>query len=136
MAEDLEFSRDQADALLAPNLKTFGSDFDSHDVHPESWTDFGKKEEDWLRGLANAATARKAALKRIEIISCPDTCTWGMKEEDGYPWDRMDRIRDESWLEAMAPKPVRKGRLITNYFFPVRTYDTDTDTDTGTDTDG
>jgi hypothetical protein len=134
MEKDLEFSCEEANVLLAPNLETFGWDFG---VYPHtSWTDFGNKEEDWLRGLAKAAITRKAALKRIEITYSPDPDLWGVKEEDGYPWDRMDRIRDEirpcgitleysepplskeDWLEAVAPKSVFKGRRITNYFFP------------------
>lgn len=136
MAKDLEeFSHEEADALLVPKLKIFGWDFGIYDQHTESWTDFGHKEEGWLRGLAKVATMRKAALKRIEIIYNPEPlpAEW---EQDGYPWDRMDRLRDEirpsgitleysepslskeNWLEAVAPLPVFKGRRITNYFSP------------------
>lgn len=136
MKKDLEFSIEEADALLlAPNLKTFAWDFGVYDQHTESWTDFGTNEEEWLRGLAKAATARKAALKEIEITYNPEP--FDAREEDGYPWDRMDRIRNEirpygitlaysepslskeDWLEAVAPMPVIKGRRITHYFFPI-----------------
>ncbi|KIW29054.1 uncharacterized protein PV07_04900 [Cladophialophora immunda] len=137
MDRDLVFSREDADALLASNLQTFGWDFGIYDQHSESWTDFGTKEAEWLRALAKAAAARKAALKRIEITYNPDPC-YAQTEGDGYPWDRMDRLRDEirpygialeysepslsreDWLEAVAPKPVFKERRITHYFTPKR----------------
>jgi len=70
MEENLEFSSTEADLLLAPNLKTFGWDFSIYDQHSESWTDFGKREERWVRELARAAIERKAALKKIEWLAC------------------------------------------------------------------
>ena len=100
MASDLKFSAAEADLLLAPSLKAFELDFSIYDQHSESWTDFGDMEEDWVREFARTAIARKAALEKIRITFNPDS--WGTKEEDGYPWDRMDKIRDEIRPYGMA----------------------------------
>jgi hypothetical protein len=136
MEKNLEFSSTEADLLLAPNLKTFGWSFSIYDQHSESWTDFGDREERWLREFARAATARKAVLKKIEITFTPDE--WRSKEEDGYPWDRIDKIRDEvrprgialeysepplskkAWLEQMRSVRVFERRGIREYFSPIR----------------
>lgn len=94
MAKDLKLSPAEADLLLAPSLRTFGLSFSIYDQHSESWTDFGDTEEHWVRDFAKAAIARKAALNKIEIEFHPDSI-WGTNEEDGYPWDRMNKIQDE-----------------------------------------
>lgn len=100
MTDDLNFSPVEADLLLAPNLKTFGLSFSIHDQHSEGWADFGDTEEHWVREFAKAAIASKAALKNIEIEFHPDS-SWS-SQEDGYPWDRMDKIRDEIRPYGMA----------------------------------
>ncbi|GMF71926.1 unnamed protein product [Aspergillus oryzae] len=91
--EGLTFSPLDADLLLGASLHTFTLDFTVHDQHSESWTDFGEREEHWVAKVARAAITRKAALRKIKIIFTPDY--WTGREEDGYPWDRMDRIHDE-----------------------------------------
>ncbi|KAE8326020.1 hypothetical protein BDV39DRAFT_206406 [Aspergillus sergii] len=91
--EGLTFSPLHADLLLGASLHTFTLDFTVYDQHSEGWTDFGEREEHWVRQVAKAAIARKAALRKIKIIFNPDY--WDSTEEQGYPWDRMDRIRDE-----------------------------------------
>ena len=114
MADDMQFSPVEADLLLGPKLRTFGLDFSIYDQHSESWTDFGDMEEDWVRKFAEAAIARNAALKQIHITFNPDA--WGSKEEDGYPWDRMDKIRDQVRphgiaLEYSDPTITKEGWL-------------------------
>ncbi|KAH8801367.1 F-box domain protein [Xylogone sp. PMI_703] len=117
--KELDTPAADADILLAPNLKTFGWDFTIYDQHSESWTAFGDKEENWVRGIAKAAIEKKTGLKKIEIVFTPEG--WDTKMEDGYPWDRMDRIHDEiqqngltlrynqpsitkeAWLESFIP---------------------------------
>jgi hypothetical protein len=112
--KNLEFSPAEADALLGPSLKVFTWDFTIYDQHSESWTDFGEREEQWVRELAKAAIARKAALKKIKIIFNPED--WETKEEDGYPWDRMNKVRDEIQphglvLEYSEPRLSKEGWL-------------------------
>jgi hypothetical protein len=114
MEKNLEFSSTEADLLLAPNLKTFGWDFTTCDYDKDLWTDFGDREEHWVREFAKAAIAKKAALKKIEITFKPGG--WGFKEGDHYPWDRMDKICDEirpcgMVLEYNEPSFTRKGWL-------------------------
>ena len=78
--------------LLGPKMKLFGWSFSIYDQHSESWNDFGEKEEEWIEQLGKHAIARKAALKTIKINFCPDN--YGRTESDGYPWDRMNNVRD------------------------------------------
>ncbi|CAO2654477.1 Nn.00g112100.m01.CDS01 [Neocucurbitaria sp. VM-36] len=92
MAVDLEF-RDSARKILGPKVRTFGWDFSMNDQHSEGWTAFGEREDLWIRELAKAAKAQKAALVEIEITFTPDH--WTLKREWGYPWDRMIRVRDD-----------------------------------------
>ena len=93
MTRDLGSPVVDADVLLAPNLRTFGWSFSIEDQHSEDWTDFGDKEANWLREFARTAITRKAALNRIEVEFNPDD--WEAWRRDDYPWDRMDKIRDE-----------------------------------------
>lgn len=79
--------------FLGPKLKFFGWSFHIYDQHSESWSDFGEKEEAWLQELGEHAIARKAALKTVKIGFRPDY--WARVGRDEYPWDRMDKIRDE-----------------------------------------
>jgi hypothetical protein len=89
----LAFSEEDAN-VLGPRLKTFCWDLNIYDQHNGWWLDFGEAEEKWVESLAERAVKRKAVLERIEIEFRPDDY-WGTKEEMGYPWDRMDRVRDE-----------------------------------------
>ncbi|KAH7083822.1 F-box domain protein [Paraphoma chrysanthemicola] len=95
MDEPVHFSGDSSqDAnILGPALTTFAWDFSIYDQHSEGWSDFGDAEADWLRGLGDTAVAKKAPLNKIEIVFTPDRC-WSATEEMGYPWDRMDALRD------------------------------------------
>jgi hypothetical protein len=88
----VQFSAEDAN-VLGPRLKIFGWDFNIYDQHSESWTDFGEPEASWIRELAKIAIARKAALKTIKIQFSPDR--WGTAETMGYPWDRMNSVRDQ-----------------------------------------
>jgi hypothetical protein len=110
----LESPAADADLLLAPNLKTFGWDFSIYDQHSEGWNAFGDREENWIREIARAAISRKAALKEIQIEFNPES--WGHKEEDGYPWDRMEGVHDEIWPCGMTLKysvpPFTKERWL------------------------
>ena len=93
MSKALESPASDADLLLAPKLKTFKWDFSIYDQHSEAWTDFGDTEENWLRGFLKAAISRKTMLKEVNVTFNPDD--WEVKEEFGYPWDRMDAICEE-----------------------------------------
>lgn len=79
--------------VLGPSLKTFHWDFSIYDQHSESWDSFGEAEVNWLRGLAEFAVSQKAALAKFEIDFTPDQYYFST-EETGYPWDRMDNLRD------------------------------------------
>ncbi|ORY10989.1 hypothetical protein BCR34DRAFT_601742 [Clohesyomyces aquaticus] len=59
----------------------------------ESWNDFGENEETWVRSLGKAGIARETSLETNEIKFRLDY--WYGMEQDDYPWDRMDHIRDE-----------------------------------------
>jgi hypothetical protein len=78
--------------LLGPKVKLFAWSFSISDQHSESWDDFGEQEEEWIEQLGKHAIARKAALKTVKIYFSPDF--YGVMESDGYPWDRMDKVRD------------------------------------------
>ena len=88
----MQFNAEDAD-VLGPSLKIFGWDFNIYDQHNEIWTDFGEPEAYWLRELAGKAISRKAALKTIKIQFSPDH--WGTNEDMGYPWGRMNNVRDQ-----------------------------------------
>ncbi|KAF2736402.1 hypothetical protein EJ04DRAFT_597134 [Polyplosphaeria fusca] len=80
--------------LLGPRLTHFKWKFNTDDwEYSKAWNDFGAREEAWVRELGKHAIARKAALKTVEIEFRPQE--FERKESDGYPWDRMDRVRDE-----------------------------------------
>ncbi|KAH8703460.1 hypothetical protein BGW36DRAFT_369380 [Talaromyces proteolyticus] len=96
---EMTFSEADADLLLGPNLHTFGLDFSVHDQHSENFEDFGDPEENWIRGLARAAIARKAKLRKIGITFTP--LTWWLRKEHGYPWDRMDKVHAEIWPHGL-----------------------------------
>ena len=90
MAEDLGSPATDAEAIIAPNLRTFGWSFAIYDQHSEQWDDVGSNEENWLRGFVRTAVIKKSALTRIEVEFRPDA--WDSWEHDDYPWDRLDRI--------------------------------------------
>ncbi|KAE8138640.1 hypothetical protein BDV38DRAFT_281941 [Aspergillus pseudotamarii] len=98
--EKLAFSISHADILLGPNLHTFILDFSIYGQHSEAWTDFGEQEEHWVTPFAEAAIERKAALRKIDIVFKPSYKK--STEGQGYPWDRMDRIRDEIQLHGLV----------------------------------
>ncbi|KAE8422374.1 hypothetical protein BDV36DRAFT_291546 [Aspergillus pseudocaelatus] len=95
--EKLRFSTLHADILLGPNLHTFILDFSIHGQYSEAWTDFVEQEEHW-----------------IDIVFKPSYKE--STEEQGYPWDRMDRIRGEIQLHGLVlgySKPyLTKGKWL------------------------
>lgn len=112
--------------LLAPNLETFTWDFDSDDGDPVPWNGFGELEERWLEGFVKTAGSKSPLLKTIRIIFRPDE--EDSKASDGYPWDRLDRVRErcrplgirleydepplskEAWLECLEEEDEERGR--------------------------
>ncbi|CAH0037153.1 unnamed protein product [Clonostachys rhizophaga] len=91
--ERFTFRAEEAKLLSAPKLRKFTLDFSIYDQHSEDWSDFGEREQRWLRGMAETAIARKAPLREIHVIFTPDS--WDAKKEDGYPWDLMKALGDE-----------------------------------------
>jgi hypothetical protein len=81
--------------VLGPSLKTFVWDFSTRGGCRERWRDFGEAEAAWIWELAACAVSRKTALAKIEIQYEPSECPHDATEEMGYPWDRMDAIRDQ-----------------------------------------
>jgi hypothetical protein len=94
MHTPVQFVDEEDGNILGPALKTFSWSFTIYDQHSEGWRSFGDAEENWVRRLGECAARRGAGLEKIEILFRPDDY-WGTKEEMGYPWDRMDRVRDE-----------------------------------------
>ncbi|KAH8693666.1 hypothetical protein BGW36DRAFT_463333 [Talaromyces proteolyticus] len=90
---------DAGSLLLTPKLKVFvlnyGTDGIGKDGYPKScWITFGDGDENLLCQLAKAAIDGKTELRKILIQYNPP------KDEisdynDVYPWDRMERIRDD-----------------------------------------
>lgn len=96
-ALDLSWTRADAESLLAPKLRVFVWDFTaSGDGFRERWTAFGANEEEWLRIFAQVATSQKDkhCLEEIRIQFEPEDMGSG-RESQVYPWDRMDRVREE-----------------------------------------
>ncbi|KAI1095072.1 hypothetical protein F5B19DRAFT_443250 [Rostrohypoxylon terebratum] len=91
-SDDLKYYIEDAALVLAPNLETFTWSFSVYDQHCESWDAIGEAEESWLQQFARIAASTRPSLKRIHIIFDPDY--WGYRIEDGYPWDRLDRVKD------------------------------------------
>jgi len=92
--ELLPFTAENA-SILGPKVKYFKWSFQIYDQHSEAWEDFGDKEDAWVRDLGKAALARKSPLKTIDIQFQPECWNDWEVGRDEYPWDRMDRIRDE-----------------------------------------
>jgi hypothetical protein len=104
----LAFSAQDAN-VLGPRLKTFSWKFNFYNLDVESWCGFGDAEEKWVGSLVECAVQRKAVLERIEIDFRPPDY-WSTKERMGYPWDRMDRVRDEvcrpNGIELVYSEPL------------------------------
>ncbi|KND93627.1 hypothetical protein TOPH_01789 [Tolypocladium ophioglossoides CBS 100239] len=93
MTKSLEWPTDDAHRLLAPRLRVFQWNFRlPHAEHP-LLTDFGDKEEHWLRVFSEVAMATRAALKTIKVIFEP--LKWEYVDGDESPWDRMNKIRND-----------------------------------------
>ncbi|RAO70401.1 uncharacterized protein BHQ10_006413 [Talaromyces amestolkiae] len=94
---DLSLAKAEAESLLAPKLRVFVWDFTAErDGFREFWTDFGAQEEEWLKVFAQVAISRRDrhCLQEIRIQFTPEDMGWG-RESEIYPWDRLDRIREE-----------------------------------------
>ncbi|KAF2032737.1 hypothetical protein EK21DRAFT_60360 [Setomelanomma holmii] len=113
--------------VLGPSLKTFAWDFSIYDQHSEGWCDFGEAEANWVRELAECAVSRKSALATIKIQFTPNSC-WGTTEDMGYPWDRMDTVRDRTLapngLDLVYNKPSISKDAWLEY---IRTEEADSD---------
>jgi len=102
----LDTAEEDAELLLAPKLRKFVWDFATNEVFRENWKDFGEREEEWLRGFAKAAIARRHGLQVIDVRFSPEDMS--SNEPLGYPYDRMDRVREEirsSGLELVHDTP-------------------------------
>ncbi|CAG9977423.1 unnamed protein product [Clonostachys byssicola] len=85
--------------LVAPNCEVFCWDMVLEDQQcPEKLGSFNQPEEDWLRAFAQAAIARKSALRHIKVLYYPESDAYLTEEalkSLEYPWDRMDRLAQE-----------------------------------------
>lgn len=90
MSKGLESPEEDASLLLAPNLREFRWTFFQPIWGRPKWTDFGSKEQRWLRAFAHAAVARGAKLRVIDVQYDP-------VEEGGSknPWKRLRKVRRE-----------------------------------------
>ncbi|KAL3471340.1 hypothetical protein BJX99DRAFT_263360 [Aspergillus californicus] len=100
------------DHLLAniqpPSLRVFHWDLAFEDQqHQEGLSDFGRKEEDWLRAYGHAAIRRKCPLREIRITYSPASYE-GRCDTDIYPWDRMDALDEE-----LKPNGIRVVKTAT-----------------------
>jgi len=88
-----------AASLLAPRLHTFIWDFRILDQHSESWSDFGNEQKEWLLRFAELAAEKRSALRKIEILFCPDEYSSPQTREElavcVSPWDLMDEAKDK-----------------------------------------
>ncbi|KAK7752167.1 hypothetical protein SLS62_005911 [Diatrype stigma] len=91
-SDELESPESDALCLLAPNLKRFTWDFSTWDQCGDPWNGIGEREERWLEGFVKVASLRSSPLEGINIIFRPDY--WGTRKEDGYPWDRLERVKE------------------------------------------
>jgi hypothetical protein len=137
MEVDLTFTPEQEEALLGgPALKIFGWDFSIYDQHNEHWTDFGAPEQCWLSNFAKAAIKKKKPLSKIEIQFSPDDPSWTSSEAEiaagVYPWDLMDKIRDEirpAGLTLVYNGPTYPRGGIRAHLDEQEEYDDDDETD-------
>ncbi|PYH88979.1 hypothetical protein BO71DRAFT_282216, partial [Aspergillus ellipticus CBS 707.79] len=83
------------DRLLGPAVRTLVWDLTSYDQQNGAyWNSFKKEDEQWLREFAGLAAERRAALRTIRIEFSPET--WSANRHGGYPWDRMERLREDT----------------------------------------
>ncbi|GAM33449.1 hypothetical protein TCE0_004r00347 [Talaromyces pinophilus] len=101
MAKPLDVSWARAEAellLLAPKLRVFEWDFTmlGRGGPRVRWTAFGANDEEWLRIFAQVAICQRDrhSLEEIRIQFEPEDMGSG-RESEVYPWDRMDRVREE-----------------------------------------
>lgn len=90
---------DAGSLLLTPKLKVFvlnyGTDAIGRDGYPKScWITFGDEDENLVCQLAKAAIDGKTELRKILIQYNPPKDDMS-DHKDVYPWDRMERIRDD-----------------------------------------
>ncbi|KAJ4305103.1 hypothetical protein N0V90_000633 [Kalmusia sp. IMI 367209] len=114
--------------LLGPRVKIFGWDVNKYNELGDIWGAFGEAEIAWIKELVKAAVARKAALQTVELEFTPG---WSAEEDMVYPWDPIDRLRDEvfrpvginlvyneptfskeKWLKYVVARD--KGQILTN----------------------
>ncbi|KAJ5091783.1 F-box domain protein [Penicillium alfredii] len=89
----LAWTPEHADLLLAPRLKVLTWVVDESPAEVEEWDEFSPEEEKWMREFAKVASQRRSTLQRIHIQYKPET--YNVEERFGYPWDRMDKVREE-----------------------------------------
>ncbi|KAJ5947035.1 hypothetical protein N7466_000050 [Penicillium verhagenii] len=122
--QEFEWNPIYADMILGPSLHTFGLVFG---VMGQSLiNNWGHKEEEWIRQLANASWERKAPLEKIEVVFSPVSPYPNLKQgvysdwEYVYPWDRMDKLgvqiqRFGLTLEYSAP-PWTKDEWLSKVY--------------------
>ncbi|KAI0007829.1 hypothetical protein F4779DRAFT_488305 [Xylariaceae sp. FL0662B] len=110
----LEFPLTNVDRLLAPNLEEFiwSFNFDSKNVERwDTWNVFKDRDELWLQQFVKVAARKQSPLKKIHVIVNPDASNYlKLREEDGYPWDRLERVKEYSRrrnIELSYPPPTR-----------------------------
>lgn len=86
--------------LLAPRLRKFCWQWAGVDQQcSEGISNFDQADEDWLRGLALAAIARKIPLQSIKVDFNPDVGFFSPgsnnTKPEVYPYDRIDRVAAE-----------------------------------------
>lgn len=93
MSRTLDSPMEDADLLLGPQLRKFKLGYMNYGAQRNPVvSDFGEREEKWLRCLAQVAIARGHCLQ--EIYTDFFTLEFG-DLSDGYPWDGLDRLRAE-----------------------------------------
>ncbi|KAL4956309.1 hypothetical protein BDW69DRAFT_89715 [Aspergillus filifer] len=84
--------------LIAPQLRIFHWDMTLEDQQcMETLYCLQDEEENFLRAIAHAAIEAKVPLRMLRVTYEPDT--W-LKNEIGYPWDRLDALGREPELLA------------------------------------
>lgn len=93
LSRTLDSAIQDADLLLGPKLRKFELGY----TVMREWgspraSDFGEREENWVRCLAQVAIARGHCLQEIYV----DFYTPEFGDlSDAYPWDGLDRLRTE-----------------------------------------
>jgi hypothetical protein len=82
--------------LLAPRLRKFIWSFHAEEERSESYFDFQRPQEMWLRALVRSAVDQAVPLRKVYIIFDPtDNGKPGEARPSEWPWDCMDRIGGE-----------------------------------------